>query len=120
MRWHAAEALLDAEDAGERRGNADGAAAIGADMERAHARCRGNRRAAAAAAGRHLRIPRIAGDAGQRRIGDAFPAALRRRGLAHEHRAALPPPRHPPRPLLPPPLPAPPPATAPPPPPPPP
>ena len=51
------------------------------------------RRAARGAAGRLLRIPRIARDAGERAVGHALPAELGRRGLAEEHRAVLAQPR---------------------------
>ena len=49
----------------------------------------GRRRAARRPAGRLRRVPRVAGDAGQRRVGLALAAELGRRRLADQHGAGL-------------------------------
>jgi hypothetical protein len=84
-----AEARLQPEDAGEGSRDPDRAAAIGADVQSPHAERAGDRGAAARAAGRPLGIPGIAGDAGERAVGDRFPAELRRGRLADQHRTLL-------------------------------
>ena len=81
---HAPEGRLEAVDPAERRGDADGAAAVGAHRERPEAR-RHRRAGAAAGAARGERgIPRIAGDPEERAVGDALVAELRRIGLADD------------------------------------
>ena len=93
-RRHAPERRLQAEQAGEGARNPDRSAAVGADRQRTHAG--GDRRGAAArrSARRLRRVPRVARDAGQRAVGHALPAELRRRVLAEQHRPALAQPRH--------------------------
>src|SRR5215831_5811959 len=74
---------------GEAGGNADRPTAIGSEVECAHPAGRRHCRATAGAARRLAWVPRIAGDARQRRIRDALPAELRRGGLAEEDRTFL-------------------------------
>ena len=76
---------LEREDAAERRRDAHRAAAVGAQRERRHPERHGGRAPAARAAGGPRGVPRVAGDPGERRVRDALPAQLRRRGLADEH-----------------------------------
>ena len=86
---HPAEGGLEAEDAGEARRDPDRAAAVGAEVQGAHAERAGGRGAAARAAGRPAGVPGIAGDPGERAVGDRLPAELRRGGLADQHRTLL-------------------------------
>ena len=89
----AAEARLDAEHAGEGGRNADRAGAVGADMQVPEIEQRGGGRAAGGAAGRAVELPRVARDAGERRVAHADPAELGQRGLAEDDGAALAQPR---------------------------
>ncbi len=83
-----------AEDSAEGGRNTNTAAAVGAERERSRAeRHRGPRPAAGAARGAG-RVVRVAGDAGQRRVGDALPAELGCRRLAEEHHAVRAQPGH--------------------------
>ena len=91
---HTAIGRLDPDNAGESRRDADRAAAVGADMQRAHAERRRRRRAAARSARRLRQIPGIAGDARARAVGHALPAEFRRRRFAQQHGAVLEKPRH--------------------------
>ena len=79
------EGGLEADDAAEAGRHPDRAAAVGADMEGAHAQRRGDRRPAARPAGRPAGVPGVAGDLAQRVVGHRLPAQLRRRGLAEQH-----------------------------------
>ena len=87
--WHPAKRRLQAEDAGKTRRNADRTAAIGAERQWRVTGSGRRRRPAGGAAGCLADIPRVAGDAGQRRIGNALPAEFRRRGAPQEHRTAF-------------------------------
>ena len=58
-------------------------------MQHAQSQQRGHRAAAGRAARRVVRIPRIAGDAGQRTVANANPAVLGHAGLAEDDRALL-------------------------------
>jgi hypothetical protein len=86
---HPGECGLQPEYAAERGRNADRAAAIGADMEGAHAEGRGDGRTSARAAGRLALVPGIARHMPERIVGDALPAALGCRGFADEYRARV-------------------------------
>ena len=86
---HAPEALLEAENTREAGGNADRAAAVGAEMQRPHAAGSGHRSTSAGPARRQGRVPGIAGYSGERGIRDALPAELRRRRLAQQDGAFL-------------------------------
>ena len=81
------EAGLEADDAAEGGGNADGAAGIGAQRQRSHAQghCHG---AAAAGATRGLgRVPGVVGGAVNGVVGNAFPAQLGGGGFTYGHKA---------------------------------
>ena len=86
----ASELRLHANEAGERGGNADRAAAVGADADRRDARgdaCRGT----GARSARGLRqVPRIEGASGERRIAHCLAAVLAGRRLADDDRARVP------------------------------
>ena len=84
---------LQADGAGEGGRDADRAARVAAHGQAHHAGGHG-RRAAAAAAGRERRVPRIAGDAEGRTVGDAFPVEFRGAGLAQQHGAGIGQPLH--------------------------
>ncbi len=84
MHGNASELRLDADEAGERRGNADRASAIRAERNRRHPRRDACRRATARSTRRLAWIPGVAGDAGQRRIADGLAAELARRRLADD------------------------------------
>ncbi len=81
-----AKGRLMPENAAERGRDADRAAGIGAHREGADA---GEHRRGAAAAGparTALQVPRVAGDAGERRVGGRLPAEFGGRGLAEKDR----------------------------------
>ena len=84
MLRHAAMGRLEPVDPAERGRDADGAAAVGAHRERPEPRPHRGARAAARAARRQLRIPRIARDTEERVVGHALVAELGRVGLADE------------------------------------
>ena len=86
---HAAESGLDAEQARERAGDADRAAAVGAYGERAHAGGNGGRASARRAPRCLGGVPRVARNPGQGIVANAFPAEFGRRGLAEEDCAVL-------------------------------
>src|SRR5262249_37315374 len=71
---YGAEGRFNAGDAAERGRDADRAAGIGADRERTNAGRQRRGAAATAAAGTALEVPRVAADAGERRVGDRLPA----------------------------------------------
>ncbi len=82
---HAAKVRLDAGSGGECIGNADRPAAIGADVQWPKTRCQSGARATGRSARGHGEVPRIARDAGQRRIGCAFPAPFGGTGFAENY-----------------------------------
>ena len=84
---HAAVGRLQPDQPAPRRGDADRAAGVGADMQRPEPRRAGRARAGGRAAGGVVRVPRVAGDAVQRAVAGRLPAELGRRGLADDHRA---------------------------------
>src|SRR5262249_34733984 len=67
----------------------DRPAAVGSEMDIAHAEHDGGHGAAGGSARRFARVPRVARHSGERAIGDGFPAELGHRGLADEDRALL-------------------------------
>ena len=83
----APERGLQAVHAAERGRNADRAAAVGSERQRADPARHRRGGAAARAAGRQGRVPRIARDAEERVLGERLVAELRGVGLAKEHRA---------------------------------
>ena len=86
----AAERRLQPGLAAEAGRDADRAAAVRAQRERHHAGAERRGAATARAARRRRRVPGIAGDAVQGRVGHALPAELGRRRLAREDRAVPP------------------------------
>ena len=86
---HPAIARFHAEHAGEGRGDAQAASAVGAEMQHAQAQQRRDRTAARRTTGRMRGIPRVAGDAGERTMAGADPAIFGQRGLADEDGALL-------------------------------
>src|SRR4051812_26312477 len=89
VRGDAAKTRLDAEHPGERRRNADRPRTIGPDMQMTEVEQGGGGRAAGRAARRAAELPRIACDAGERRMAGADPAEFRQRGLAENYGAGL-------------------------------
>lgn len=85
----AAKGRLDPKDTGEARRYAHRAAAAGADIEMRHTQRRGCRGTTARPAQCLRRIPRIAGNAGEWAVREAFPAVLRRRRAADDHSTML-------------------------------
>ena len=83
----APEARLQSIGVGETRRDADGAAAIGAQRQRAETRGERGGGTAGRSARRLGLVPRIARDAGERRIRAALPAIFRRGGFADQDRA---------------------------------
>ena len=77
-----AEGRLQPEDAGARRGDPDGAAAVGADRQRSQPGRDRRARPTARAARRAVEVPRVARDAEQQVVGGADPAEGGRVGLA--------------------------------------
>src|SRR3984893_8817130 len=86
---HACARRLDAVAAAERRGDTDRSAAVGSEMDIAHAENDGGHGAAGGPARRFARVPRIARHSRQWAVGDGFPAELGHCGLADEDRALL-------------------------------
>ena len=84
-----AERGLQAEHAGERARHADGAAPVRPQRQRPHARRHRRGRAAAASAGGEVRVPGVAGDAGERTVGHCLPVELRGIRLSEQHRSLL-------------------------------
>ena len=91
---HQAQRLLEPDDAAARRRDAARPAAVGADADRHQPRRHRSRRAAARPAAGARQVPRVGGAAEQRRLGEAFVAEFRGRGLADEDRAGRLQPRH--------------------------
>src|SRR5690348_14262844 len=73
---HNAKRRLETEYTAESRGDADRAAAVGADVQGAQTKRGSNGRAAAAAARSKLAVPGVDRDPGQWTVGHAFPAEL--------------------------------------------
>ena len=86
---HARARRLDAEAAGERRRDADRAAAVGAEVQCAHPQHRGGHGPGRGAAGGHARVPGVAGGARERAVAGGLPAVLGHRRLAEEDGARL-------------------------------
>ena len=80
---------LDAVAAGKGRRDADRSAAIGPQLEGAHAEHGGCRRSAGRSTRRLARVPRIAGHAGEGAVGNGLPAEFRHRGFADDDRTVL-------------------------------
>src|SRR5690606_21186753 len=85
VRRHSPEMRLDAHATGERGRDPDRTAAIGAQRKRAEARDEGGDRTTGRAAWSAIEPPGVARDPGQRRIGRAAPAELRRGRLAEQY-----------------------------------
>ena len=81
-----AERRLEPDHAAERRGDAGRSAAVGADVERAHQRGRGRRRAATRPAGHVVRVPRVPRRPEEVVVGGDAAAELVRRRLADDDR----------------------------------
>ena len=79
---HLAEGGLVADNAAETGGNTDGAAGIGTQRQRRHARGNRGRATATTATGSLARVPGVVGGAAERAVGDPFPAKFRRGGFA--------------------------------------
>ena len=86
---HAAHLRLDAEDAAERRRDANRAAAVAAQRDRAEARRDGRRRAAARSARRARQIPGIVRGSEDAVLGHRDEAELRRVRLAEVYAARI-------------------------------
>src|SRR5262245_58627173 len=84
VRGHASIRGLESVDAAEGRGDADGAAPVGADGQRRKAGRDRRAGAAARSAGRQIRIPWIARDPEERIVGHALVTELGRVRLAEE------------------------------------
>ena len=80
---------LEAEEPAAGGGDADRAGAVGAERGARHPGGDGGRAAAARAAARTVRVPRVAGDAEGRRLGERGRHQLRHVGLAEDHGAGL-------------------------------
>src|SRR5699024_2351883 len=80
---------LEAYDAAERGGDADTTTTIGSYRACAHPGGHGRTGTARGTTWGQRGVVGVAGDAGQRTVGDRLPCDFRRGGLAHEHHAVL-------------------------------